>query len=38
MSHILDSGHSRGSIVNKGFVHVVNDHIHEPNNLMNRNE
>ena len=28
----------RGSVVNKGFIHVVNDHIHEPNNLLNRNE
>ena len=25
-------------VVNKGFIHVVNDHIHEPNNLLNRNE
>ena len=38
MRHILNGGHSRGSVVNKGFIHVVNDHIHEPNDLLNRNE
>ena len=32
--HIL----SIETVVNKGFIHVVNDHIHEPNNLLNRNE
>ena len=27
-----------GYIVNKGFIHMVNDNIHEPNNLLNKNE
>ena len=26
--HILDGDHSRGSVVNEGFLHLVNDHIH----------
>ena len=38
MRHIFYDGHSRWSVVNEGFVHVMNDHIHEPNNLMDKNE
>ena len=36
--HIRNGGHSRKSIVNKRFIPMVNDHIHEPNNLLNMNE
>ena len=28
MRYILDGGHLRGSVVNEGFLHLVNDHIH----------
>ena len=38
MRHLLNGSYSRGSVVNKGFIHVVNDHIHETNNQLNENE
>ena len=38
MRHIRNGGHSRESVVNKIFIHMVNDHIYEPNNLLNMNE
>ena len=38
MRLIHNDGHSRGNVVNKRIIHVVNDHIHEPNNPLNMNE
>ena len=28
MRHILNGDHSRRGVVNEGFLHLVNDHIH----------